>query len=75
MKLYLLERNDDNDNYDIYEGFVISADSEEEALQFSFDESSQQSWPHKADSIKITEIGKAHSYMQKGVILSDFAAG
>jgi hypothetical protein len=75
MKLYLLERNDDPVNYDIFNGFVIVAKSPEEAFQISLEEASNSTWPTKVDDIKITEIGKANFYMEKGIILSDFLAG
>ena len=74
MKLYLLTRDDPDYGWDIYLGFVIAADSEEEALEISINECGDD-WKTSDNNIEIQELGWANYDIEKGVILDSFNAG
>ena len=74
MKIYLLDRTDDlHYKWDIFDGFVIAADSEEEAIEISIKEGGHD-WTIK-EYITVKEIGEANSNIEKGVILDSYIAG
>lgn len=74
MKLYLLERDDPDYGWDIYLGFVIAADSEEEALEISINEGGDD-WKTSDNHIEIKELGYAGYDIEKGIIMDSFLAG
>ena len=74
MKLYLLTRDDPDYDWDIFLGFVIAADSEEEALEISINEGGD-TWKTSDNNIIIKELGYAGYDIEKGVILDSYKAG
>jgi hypothetical protein len=75
MKLYLVKRNDPDYGWDISLGFVIAADSKEEAYKIALEEGGGDDWKTKNNEISVEEIGEAKSTLEKGVILEDYKAG
>jgi len=73
MKLYLLNRTDYG-GWDIYLGFVIAADSAEEALAIARKEGGSD-WVNNDSFVDIKEIGEAGSDIEKGVSLDSYCAG
>ena len=81
MKLYLISRTDDW-SYDEYDSFVVAAESEESALEFSPRGHKPEEdgywhysgWTTNREDIKIECIGESNSLIEK-VIISSFNAG
>ena len=74
MKVYLLTRDDTDYGWDIFLGFVIAADSEEEALEISINEAGED-WKTSDNNIIIKELGYAGYDIEKGIILDSYKAG
>jgi hypothetical protein len=74
MKLFLIERDTENIDWDEYEGFLASAETPEEALSFhpTADEGAS-GW--EASKLTIREIGTASPGIAAGLLFSAFHAG
>lgn len=68
MNIYLIERAEENIEYDEYIGFVICAKNKKEAksLMYKADEKEKDKW-------KITKVGVTH-YKKAKILLDSFYA-
>lgn len=90
MNIYLVQQ-DIVTGYDTYDSFVCVAESEQEAREMHPSDfeglPNQDSWKEDfifgslwvefkdIDKVKVTSIGVAHSWQQKGIIIASFNAG
>lgn len=75
MKLYLISQNE-NDDYDTYDSFVVAAFDSEDAkhvIELSKDTYGDWAFTHKAITVK--ELGTAIEGTARGKILGSFNAG
>jgi hypothetical protein len=76
MNLYLVERDDWG--YDEYDGFVVAANTEEEAMALINKEHDPErnfsDWPNVGNKT-IEKIGTTDSYTEPEIILDSFNAG
>lgn len=73
MKLYLVYRTDRVD-YDEHDSFVVAANSEENALNFSpYGDNNYSTWTKYKEDIKIECIGESNSKVEK-IILASYNA-
>ena len=85
VKLWLLERNDRPSSYDVYMGFVVRAETRDEAISITNKESAHATWPSSdpvwplrgkranPELVDITEL--ADTTGEPGLVLMDFKAG
>lgn len=79
MNLYLIWQDENND-YDTYDSCVVCAESIEEACKihpngYDWDPVYGNEWASSPEKVYCRLIGKAESYIPKGVILASFNAG
>ena len=80
MKLYLLSQDENND-YDTYDAFIVCAENEADARTFKPDntmfnpERDSGAWTKNESAITCQEIGVANKNQERGVILASFNAG
>jgi hypothetical protein len=77
MKLYLISQ-DENDDYDTYDAFVVCAESEEDAKLIKPLNDKDEccgDWCQNIESIKVKYLGEAKEGSVRGVILGSFNAG
>ena len=66
--IYLVTRTDDIRYYE-YAGFIVKADSEDEAVQICIEKTKGRPEEFKSDNIKVHIIDES---VPKGIILEDF---
>lgn len=72
MILVLIEREEMNKSYGEYEGFIIAADSVDEALSISYDHCKEMI----DENLKIKIISdKANPDIEKGIVFFSFLGG
>ena len=83
MKLFLVSQNQ-NQDYDTYDSFVVVCNSEDEAKQTHPDGTQMtiENWDNKysvwcdnASDVNVKYLGEADSSLQKGVVCASFNAG
>jgi len=74
MKIFKVERPEDDWGYNEYDGFVVIAENEAEARNTQ-PSSLQEQWPVSPNKLIVTEIGEANPDVKPGVILASFVAG
>lgn len=80
MKLYLVERTDDELGYDEYDAMVVAARTEQSAMDTVAAKiiegpwSTRSSWPNFPDNAQISLLGTTHITTGR-VILASFNAG
>ena len=74
MKLYILtSKKPSKDWEDRYDGFLIAADSAEEAIDISMEATDEDNWTTK-DNIEVREIGEAIPSIEKGIVFESYQA-
>jgi len=76
MNLYLISQ-DENDDYDTYDGMVVAAENEAIARNITPTKSGFEtnSWCSSPDKVEVKLIGRAVKGTVSGIILSSFNAG
>lgn len=74
MNLYLVSQDENND-WDTYDSFVVACKTEDEARNFKpLSKDKFGSWAFSLDAIKVQYLGKAAKEIE-GVICESFNAG
>lgn len=79
MNLYLIWQ-EENNNYDTYDSCVVCAENIDEASKIHPNGhlngwETRGEWASSPDKVFVKLIGKAESYISKGVILASFMVG
>lgn len=75
MNLYYVWQNE-NDDRDTYDSFVVCAENEEEARHTHPDGKwSLCTWASSPDNVKCKLIGVAAESVEKGIVIASFNAG
>ena len=77
MKLYYVWQDENND-YDTYDSFVVCAENEEEAKNTHPDGDGnwrRYTWASSPEKVKCKLIGVANDNVEKGVVIASFNAG
>lgn len=77
MNLYFVWQDENND-YDTYDSFVICAENEEEAKNTHPDGGEnwrRSTWASCPEKVKCELIGKASDNVEKGIVIASFNAG
>lgn len=84
--LYMLERTDKHYEYDIYVGFIVCAEDDNEAKQITAtrfgecqridqDGISYNKWPLEMEFINAIYLGVADPVIKKGILFNSYWAG
>ena len=75
MNLYYVWQ-EENEDYDTYDSFVVCAESEDEAKNIHPDGNWQKdTWASSPDKVNCEMIGTSNDNVKRGIVIASFNAG